>query len=118
MEERADFGALRLTEPPEHRRRLGHRAGKNLANCLVSRVRRERCATIGDELLGFKHGDLLRGKSRLEAPSLQQLASCVQCIYHSMNHANDALIWIFASCAHSSSLRKPEASPPLINSCA
>src|SRR5436190_14604127 len=126
MEQLADFRAFRLTQALEHRCRLGHRTSKDLMNCLVSPVRRESCATVGNELLGFKHADLPRGKSRLDRmvrirrfpASLQRLASCVQCIYYVPIHARDASTWIFDSCALSSSLPKPEALLPLINICA
>src|ERR1700754_4592843 len=58
MEELADFSALRLTEPSEHRGWLRHRACKDLTNCFVSRLRCESCAAVVHELVHLKHGDL------------------------------------------------------------
>src|ERR1700761_1828806 len=58
MEELTDFSALRFAEPSEDSGWLGHRACKDLTNCLVSRVRRESCAAVGRKLVHLKHRGL------------------------------------------------------------
>ena len=58
------FGTLRFAKPFEDRCRLGHRAGNDLVNCLVRWSAAKAARQSATKLLGVKHGDLLRGKSR------------------------------------------------------
>src|SRR5215467_3282180 len=58
MKERLDFGALRLPQPLEDRRWIGHRAGQDLSHRLVGGVIGKCRTAIGDELVHLKHRDL------------------------------------------------------------